>query len=336
MRIRRVVLVLLLILFFVGQYFSTVGDQGRQLLYGNSPGVPTLQLYAAATATTPQLPLWSAYRRGKLRGVCNLEVSLWNNAEMLKGLLLAGKGDLWVGHVEGFALAKRQGADIALFIVSAWKKFFFLTTNSDVNVIEDLAGKPLAYTPPGSPAIPIYKALFPDARLRSVPLVPLETKQAGMRMLSGSLESVLAPEPLVSILLKRVPGLKVVGALEDVYGKRFNREARMPLAGLAINLKTAREYPELFKRLQKILVEEQEWLKAHQASIPSLLPEDFTKHLPDGVLEESLKRDLLYVADAAQAESEIVDYFRIVVPSLVTGGKLGLDSSFIWDGNAVE
>ena len=49
------------------------------------------------------MPLWQALARGELSFVP--DIHYWKNLNDLRGILLAGKGDIWVGSVDVFAQA---------------------------------------------------------------------------------------------------------------------------------------------------------------------------------------------------------------------------------------
>ena len=306
------------------------GSDRQTLVTGDNPDVPTLVFYTTGLATTPQLPLWAAVDQGKLKGVCNLDVRQWKDVDDLRGVVLAGKGDLWLGHLEGFAQAARHGAPVSVLVVTGWRKIYLVSRDSQCKGLADFAGRELAMTPVGSPAAPILKALWPKD-LQPVDLVGFEPKQLALSFMQGKLDSALVPEPMVTVLLHKVPGLRVVQSLEVEYGRLSGGEARVPLAGLAINSRTAQKYPGLADKLTDILAETgRELAKDPEAGIAAL-PQSFGKFVSQQMVRESLKRDLILVEPACAVKGEIARFLAMVYPpSVGNSGELVLGDKFLW------
>ncbi|MDR2456833.1 MAG: hypothetical protein LBE49_09615, partial [Deltaproteobacteria bacterium] len=86
-----------------------------------------IEIYTAQTATTAQLPLMAAIKAGWPGEGCEVAINYWKNLDDLRALVLAGKGDIWVGHVEALARAAGRGAPVALAEITAWRKFFLVS-----------------------------------------------------------------------------------------------------------------------------------------------------------------------------------------------------------------
>ena len=318
----------LILAFVAGAVLTFLDRFSSSARWGHDRTLPTFTFYTAPMATTPQIPFWAGVKSGEIPKLFNLKVEYWKDLDDLQGVLLAGKGDLWLGHVEGFARARKRGAPVTLLAVTGWRKNFILSTNPDLRRLEDFVGRTLPFTPMGSPAVPVMKALLgKDAD--QVAFQPQEARQLSMLLIRGAYDSALAPEPLVTMMLEKVPNLRVVFNLEEEYGKRTGHPPRMPIAGIAVNSKTAALYPEKIKALLGILREEGRRLTAHQELAPEALPDDFTNFVPRELVRASLERDRILVEPASNVELELVDYFKLVAPELVTAeGRLNLNSSF--------
>jgi NitT/TauT family transport system substrate-binding protein len=319
----------LILAFVAGAVFTCLDRSGSSAQWGHDPSLPTFTFYTAPMATTPQIPFWAGVKSGEIPKLFNLNVKYWKDVDDLQGVLLAGKGDLWLGHVEGFALARKRGAPVTLLAVTGWRKHYIVSTHPELRRLEDFIGRTLPFTPMGSPAVPVMKALLgKDAD--KIEFQPQEARQLAMLLIRGTVDSTLAPEPLVTMMLEKVPNLKVVVNLEEEYGKRTGHPPRMPIAGIAVNSKTAALYPHKIKALLGILREEGRRLAEHQELAPEALPDVFTNFIPRELVRASLDRDRILVEPASNIELELVDYFKIVAPDLVTAeGRLNLDSSFI-------
>ena len=319
----------IILAFVAGAIISAQNDSGMASQVGSSGDLPTLTFYTAPMATTPQIPFWAGVKSREIPKLFNLKVEYWKDVDDLQGVLLAGKGDLWLGHVEGFARARKRGSPVTLLAVTGWRKHYIVTTNPDLHRIEDFVGRTLPFTPMGSPAVSVMKALL-GKDSEKIEFQPQEARQLSMLLIRGTVDSALAPEPLVTLMLEKVPNLRVVVSLEEEYGKRTGHLPRMPIAGIAVNSDTAARYPEKIKALLGILREEGVRLAAHPGLAPEVLPDSFTNFIPRAMVRASLERDMILVEPASNVELEIVDYFKIVAPELVTAeGRMNLDSSFI-------
>lgn len=296
------------------------------------PAKPSLTFFTAVTATTPQIPFWAAVRQGWPEGEgYDLKVDYWKTLDDLRGLILAGRGDLWIGNVEGFARAAERGAPVCLAAVTGWKKFHFIAAPPDRPAkplpadLEALAaelkqaGQPLAVAPQNSPAIGIVEEMArrggPAFTLKALP-----STQLMLELERGSIRYGVLPEPLVSALLIKAPHLTVMAGLEEEYARRFGGPAGLPLVGLAVNRRLARERPDLVEDLVRAMKTQAEALRDQPASlIADFLPPEMTETVGRDVLEASLARDLLLVRSAEEAEAEIAGFLRLVAPELYEG-----------------
>ena len=306
------------------------GGEDKPRAEGGKSGPPTLTFYTTGLATTPQLALWAAQVQGRLDDLCRLEVHQWKDVDDLRGVVLAGKGDLWLGHCEGFAQAARHGAPVSLLVISGWRKFYLLSREAGCDSLAHFAGRDLAVTPVGSPAMPILRALWPSG-LPPIRFLPQDPKQMALSLMQGRVGSALVPEPLVTVLLTKAPDLKVKQSLEDEYGRLTKGPARMPMAGLAVNTRTAARHPGLMDRLVQILVETSQEVAADPEMGIQALPVSFGKFVSKEMVRASLARDLILVEPACRVEKELAAFLGLVYPpALDSKGRLALGEKFLW------
>jgi NitT/TauT family transport system substrate-binding protein len=265
---------------------------------------------------------------GKIPALCNLRVHLWKDLDSLRAVLLAGKGDLWLGHCEGFAQAALQGAPVSVLVVSGWRKFFFLSRNADDRDIASLTGKVIPFTPVASPAVPVMRSLAQRGG-PSMEFQPFEPKRLALALSAGTEQRALAPEPLVTTLLTKVPDLRIVGSLEDLYGRITGGPARMPIAGLAVNLNTVRAHPRLIAKLVEVIRKQALVVEKLEDKGARFLPAEFQGHVSPEMVISSLQRDLVLVRTGQQAAPELKAYLSMLLP----GGEqdlAALPRGFLW------
>jgi len=296
--------------------FRESPDQG--LLFGTNPDLPTLTLYTTGLATTAQMPFWTGIQSGEILRKCNIRVHVWKNTDDLRGLLLAGKGDLWLGHTEGFAQAHALNAPVQMLLVSGWRKFYLISRNPTLHALADLSDHELAHAPPGSPGVSVLKALLTkeEANIR---FRGLEPRQLALMLLEGKIDSALVPEPLLTSLLLKDPNLFIIANLEDIYGERTQGPRRMPLAGMAVNRHTAVRHPEIIAHILAVVEAEGKGLREDPLAGVDALPEAFSAFIPKEMVRASLVRDLVHVESAWAAREEVLRYLNILMPGWAQG-----------------
>lgn len=322
--------IILSVIIFYGWRLDKTSDGLTEFVEGNNPNLPTLVFYTTGLSTTPQIPFWAALRKGEFNDLFNLRVRLWRNTDDLQSVILAGKGDIWLGHTEGFAMAAKRGAPVSVIAITGWRKFYIITSRDDYQGIESLSNRTVAYAPPGSPGIAIFNEVT-KGRLRGVTLQPSQGKELQMMMLSGKADTAILPEPLVTMLIIKKPDLRVVESLEELYGRERGTPPLMPLAGFAVNSKTAEKYPEIIKAIQESIIRNSIELKDKKTKAVKCLPEYFKKEISREVAVRSLERDVILSKRGTDCAKEIDDYLKTATPGLLDAdGNPGLPEGFLW------
>ena len=313
-----------------GGIYAHKEDQSLSLhIPATGKNLPTLTLYTSPAVTTPQIPFWLAQKNGAFSSLFHLSVNLWKDPESLQSFMLAGKGDLWVGHLEGFGRAKKRGAPVTLLAVTGWKKFYLVSRNPEVTTLADIIGSDLPFTPPGSPAVPLLQAVL-GQRAKAITFVPSESKHLALMLASNRSDTALVPEPILTSLLERAPELRIVASVEEAFGKITSGKPRAPLAGIAINTETAKKTPALASALLAAIKQSSEKAQRDKTAAVESLPEAFSEVAPKALILKSLVRDTVAAEAAEDVQPEIENYFKAVAPELVADGRIALDDSFIW------
>jgi len=325
--VRWVVLVCLLALAGAGGFLAMDREDGGDFILGSNPELPTLTFYTSGLATTPQLGFWHAVYRGRILEKCNLKVQMWKNLDDLRGALLAGKGDLWLGHTDGFVQAHRRGAPVRLMITSGWRKFYLVSKDPGKVRFSDFSGRSLAFAPPGSPAVPVLEKIMAGRDL-DISFASHEPRQLAMKLAKGDLDAALVPEPLVSILTAKMADLAVGENLEAAYGRYRGQDARMPIAGIAVNARTAKLYPDLLGFISDEIMDHSRQILARPGEGIQTLPDRFDAFVPAGLIARSIGRDLIFAARSYDVREEIMDYIDIILPGKNTGK--GTTTDLFW------
>ena len=292
-------------------------------------GRTVLSVYTSGQATTPQMAFWKALADGDL--TFSTDVHYWKNLDDLRGLLLAGKGDIWIGHVDGFALAAMRGAPVRLVSVTGWKKFYLLSNNPELHNFSDIMTLPeeteIAVAPPQSPGLAVLRGME-KIDLPRFQYAPYDPKQLALKAMKNELELLVLPEPLVTVLLKKAPQYHIVASVEEEYGKMAGKEARLPMAGIAINTRTLEKYPGLAEKISSALLLQEKILIENPELGLEALPDEFEKFIPKAMVQASLKRDIICVRSGADAKDSVIEYLQMLFPNKMVEGSSALPETF--------
>jgi len=310
-----------------GGFVAFRGDPGTVFYEGDNPALPVLDIYTSGGATTPQLALFAAIREGDLRDLFNFRIHIWKNPDDLLSNVMSGKGDLWIGHTEGFAVARMRGAPVQMLIFTSFHKFYILTS---VNVTswEGLSGSRVAYAPPGSPAFALMRKVMEGSGHKLI-LEPYQGKELELQMVSGKVRSAILPEPLVTQMLAINGGLKIIAGVEDLFSAKTGEP--VPVAGIGVNENTARKYRDKIAKLQKILLVRSEILSREGKKAARYFPGYFDKYLPRATVEQSLVRDTISSVQNSALENALAVYLNAVYPDIFKNKNTNeWCRSFLW------
>ncbi|MDD9301392.1 MAG: hypothetical protein HUK40_03215 [Desulfobacter sp.] len=175
----------------------------------------------------------------------------------------------------------------------------------------DFYGKPLAVAPQGSPAIPILNHILDPDKPRII-FLSHGPRQLAAKLITGEIRAALVPEPLVTVFLEKMPYLTVGENLEQAYGRFTQTNARMPIAGIAVNARTAKRYPELMAFLAQEILAAAQLLSEDPAKGIACLPKAFESFISRDLIEKSLGRDLFMVRKSHGIQEEIQNYLSVL------------------------
>ncbi len=281
-----------------------------------SPSVPAapLVIYSASAATTAQAPLWGAIADGWGRDLA-LNVRFWKDLNDLRGVIMAGKGDIWIGHLDGFTQAARRGAPVTLIAVTAWaEKFQFLTLDAEATSPAALAERmaaleeTLAVVPQGSPAL----AILDEARAEGGPafrIHPMPPQQAGLELAHGGIRHLLVPDPLATALIAKFPALRRMGGLADLNPAWAGH---LPMAGVAVRSSLIAERPELIAALTSGMIAWTERCQNDPRAAIAVLPQATRDEIGEAALIASFRFDPLRTRDAVTARNDTLQALAIL------------------------
>lgn len=298
--------------FSVGGVLAAIAMLACILFASCKPSVDNagkIVVWANPTATTPVLPLYALKRT-------DMEFREWNSTMAFQSLLLSGDGEIWVGHLEGFARAYAHGAPLRLLAVTGWRKWQILSKRAKAEFPKDFQVDGIAFAPSEGAGLFLLKALLREQGV-DMEVRPMEMRVALLKALDGRLDSLMLPEPFATTLMAKDAGFRRIGSLEEYYGRCRNRADEVPWAGIAVNSKWADSHPEEVDGILADIVENGSLLSGMKASdIAEFWPSE--KAESTGISREAvasaLEYDKVKVVAAEDMVEDIREFLQVIVP----------------------
>ena len=270
---------------------------------------PPSVLYVNPTTTTPQLAWLQAEPRlsNLLDGV---ERRQWRSQAQLQALLLAGKGDFWIGSLETMAKCRAKGAPVKLLAVTGWRKWSLIGARSPHGWSEALKAPAILTAPPDNPAATLLAGMLQAKGLPIPRFQFCEPKQLSLQMLASETSPALVASPMAEAILAQNHSLVRIAHLESVKAELFGGEARLPWAGVACNAETVP--PEKAALLLEALLQADQALHTMTPEeIAGLWPAEYHQLVAPEKLRLSLEHDLLLLEPAASVRAEIETFLKL-------------------------
>ena len=279
---------------------------------------PAVTAWANRGTTTPLLPLLGAAEEAGWR----LDLRPWNTTMAFQSLLLAGEGEFWVGHLEGFARAARRGAPLRILAVTGWRKWQLLSRREGVGGFpEDFLGREVSIAPADGAGRFLLEKLLREEGVAGVKVVPVDVRPLLLKAMEGKAEDLFLPEPFATVLLEKGLGFQRVDSLEAYYGRVRGGAPEVPWAGVAVNAHWAEAHP---RETEELLEGMMAWNSRGGAregegeGVSRLWTagREEASGISREALAESLLRDPVKVVPAWRMEGEVREFLKVVAPEL--------------------
>jgi NitT/TauT family transport system substrate-binding protein len=230
--------------------------------------------------------------------------------------------------------------------ITTWKKFYFISgpypddqnkmvypqNPIELSLFLEKNKEPLWSTPQNSPISGILDKISqkggPNFTVHALP-----PQQLMLELVKESKQFAIMPEPFITSTIMKNPKLKIIGNLEEEYGKFLNGPQRLPQAGIAINQNFLKNEPLLAQQLLESLnIISMELINKPANEIAELLPKETHEALGTTVITNSLSRDPVLVKIASEVKDEIFNFLSLTIPELFSNGSISPDfpATFIY------
>lgn len=305
------------------QAAGTVKLEDLKLAIGSAPGPVTYPLARMAEQNS------------------NIVLKPWQSGEQLTAMITAKEVQLCSTPINNAVLSYNKGLDTQLLMVTVWGMLYVMSTEPDVQSLQDLKGKEVALSGKGGIHDLIFRHLLikndinPDSDLT---LTYLDMSDASTRLAAGQLKYAVLNEPQSSIAVlnaqKAAVQLHRVLDLTQEWNKLPGQEnARMPMAGIIV-VNGSGVTPEQADGFAKAYIDTAEWVNNNPAEIGPIVE----KHVPAmkaAAVGQSLKYARLQPRHAADCQAEVEAFFKELSRTAdlrAFGGKIP-DAKFYWQAN---
>ncbi|SFM63734.1 ABC transporter substrate-binding protein [Halopseudomonas yangmingensis] len=269
-----------------------------------------------------------------------VEFVSWRTPDQLRALAIRGDAEVVAMPVNVAANLYNRGVELQMLNVSTWGVLWMVSRDPQLQTLADFRDREVLVPFRGDMPDILFRLLASqqgidpqrDMRLRYV-ASPLDAMQL---LITRRADHALLAEPAISMALRRTrsfpvsviaPELHRSVDLQVEWGRLFQREARIPQAGLA--LMGAALQPTLAAAIQTAYAEALAWCAAEPDVCGELVAAQIDMLTPEAVAD-SIRVSPMQAVPAAAARDELEFLFTHLLeqaPGLV-GGKLPDDGFY--------
>lgn len=281
-------------------------------------------------------PLIHMVESGALSDLADkVEFVAWRDPDQLRVLALEGKADFIAMPTNVAANLYNRGSKLALLNVSTWGVLWMVSRDPGLKTLADFKGKEIAMPFRADMPDIVFSTLVERQRLdprKDFQLRYVATPMDAMQLLlTRRVDHVLLAEPSVSMALRKsrsfpistvAPEIHRSVDLQKEWGRVFQREARIPQAGIAA-LGKAKDDAALTARFQTAYAASLKWCGDNADACGALVAKRAEMLSAEAVADSIRTSQNRFVA-ADQARPELESFFRVLLekqPALL-GGKM--------------
>ncbi|HBS12923.1 MAG TPA: hypothetical protein DEO36_10360 [Flavobacteriaceae bacterium] len=263
------------------------------------------------------------------------ELILWKTPDQLRALVASKQADVFAVPSNVAATLYNKNIDVKLLNISIWRAMWLVSRSDDKKTLADFKGEEITMPFRGDMPHIVFMELAKkqgldpekDFKLNYVPS-PMD---AAKKMIMRRTDNALLIDPAVSMVIeKSKSGLSSVVApdiyrsvdLQDEWGRLFNTENEIPIAGIMAGSDILKN-PKLLKAFNTAYKKATEWCMEHPEETAKMV----VKHIPqlnENAVTDAMKNVLLKSIDANEVRPKLEAFYKVLhksKPELI-GGKL--------------
>ncbi|MFP4017253.1 MAG: ABC transporter substrate-binding protein [Halanaerobiales bacterium] len=274
--------------------------------------------------TVGALPILWMIENEKLADQADISIKISPDHQQATSLIATGDIEMMVTGVNVGAKVFNRGIDVRLLNTNIWAIDYLLTQGFKAEQWSDLEGKSLSLPLKGGPLdfLARYFLIENGVDPEKVNLVYKPLNSGAKTFQIGNLDSIILPEPQVTISLKNTENAYLSMDLQEEWAKLHNGEDRIPFVGLFVRGDFAADKRDLVENFNTYYKEGVEWVNNNPEEAAQLAEEYF--NMPAGIVQASFSRINLNTYPEGEAFMLIEMFFSEILemyPEMI-GGKL--------------
>jgi NitT/TauT family transport system substrate-binding protein len=298
---------------------SAAGDVNTQ-----QTEVPKLtKVIIQAPPSPPTAPLLKMVADKPLGEDVEIELTFYKTVEEATARVIKGEADFTILPVNVAAKLYNKDADISLANVSTWGLLYLVST-TDISNWDQLKGQELAVGAQGASPDIITRYLLDKNGVDTsdINIKYANSPEIAQMIIEGLLNNAVLPEPQVTQVLLKNPAVKIVKNFNEEWEMAEGNNVKLPQAGMIVQNKFAKEYPEALNTIQDAYGSAIELTINDPKTVSQLVQDNF--NIPALIFEQSMTRTKLQFATANDAKADVENYLSKLLefsPDMV-GGQL--------------
>lgn len=261
----------------------------------------------------PALPVLHMIEENMMGDDVTIEIDVWNAPEQLIAMVQDKEHDMFAFPLTVVAKLYNRGLDVNLMNVNTWGVTYFLTTDSEFESWQDLAGKTVYIPLQTSPPDALTQYFLHEAGLEKgvdYQIVYASTAEVAQLLASGKAEYGTLIEPQVTNALSRNPDVRRALSFESEWQRVTGSDTRIPNAGFGTTQGFIDENPTLTEKFQRAYEESLAWVLENPEEA-GVLAEKYLG-MNASLVSRAIPYMGLYYKGAAEAKSELDVFYTLL------------------------
>ena len=270
------------------------------------------------------LPLLRMQDMGELENFMDIEVNVSADHQRAISLIAKNEIDFMVTGVNVGAKIYNKGINVKLVNVNTWAIDYLLTNGFKADSWTDLKDKTLSLPLKGGPLDFLARYLLKENGLSTddVNIVYRPLPNGAKYFMQGQVDSIILPEPLVSVNLAKNKNANLSLDIQKEWGKLHNGDGRIPYVGLFVSNQFLKEYSGLADILAGKYIEGVRYYNNN----PEEAIKDASKYfnIPQPIMKQAWQRVNVNIYPDNESRELVNTYFNHILdmyPEMI-GGNL--------------
>jgi NitT/TauT family transport system substrate-binding protein len=245
-----------------------------------------------------------------------IELKLWQGPEQLSSMITTKEVQLCSTPINNALRSYNKGLDVKLLMVTVWGMLYVMSTEENVDNLQDLKGEEVAISGQGGIHDLIFRHLLIENNINpetDLKITYMDMPEASSRLATGQLKYAVLNEPHSSIVTmnakKAGNKLNRVLDLTEEWSKLPGQEkVRLPMAGIIVindNKTTSKQYASF----EKQYTESADWVNNHPEEAGPIV-EKYVPWMKAPAVSQSVKFSRLQPQKAVDCQKEIETFFK--------------------------